>query len=133
MKMYTFKTSDGAIEVLNLQQASKLLNDPVIKSRFEEIILNLSNRKRSRDGFTSGWQENIQAYAGGPAEYSQMLKDRGLVEIGRDYIPTESRGNTNYCQTEEFVQDCLAQGIELSGNEQDAIKSGDYFKGDAVE
>lgn len=115
---------------MTLQEAVALLEDPVIKSRFDEILLNSQNVRRKKDGFTPGWQENIQAYAGGRQEYAKILKEKGLVEIGNDYIPQESTLNHNYCHTEEFVKDCLDQGIDLTGNEIDAIKSGEYFKND---
>jgi hypothetical protein len=127
-RSYTFKTQDGDIKVLTLQEAARHIHDPEIKRRFNEIILNSKNVRRKKDGFTPGWQENIQAYAGGPREYARMLKERGLVEIGYDYVPQESDGGYDFCQTEEFVQACFENGVELTGNEIEAIKSGDYFK-----
>lgn len=102
--------------------------DPAIKEKFDNIILNSKNKRMKKDGFEPGWQENIQAYAGGRLEYNKLLKERGLVEIGYDYVPQESKGNLNYCHSQEFVDECLGQGIELSGNEIEAIKSGEYFK-----
>lgn len=81
-----------------------------------------------KDGFEPGWQENIQAYAGGRQEYDRLLKEQGLVELGYDYVPQESVGDYNACATPEFIEACLEAGIDLSGNEQEAIKSGEYFK-----
>lgn len=127
-RSYPFKTSAGEIQMMTLQEAVAHLEDPEIKRKFEEILLNSKNVRRKKDGFTPGWQENIQAYAGGPREYAQLLKEKGLVEIGYDYVPQESKGNYNFCQTEEFVEACIEQGIDLTGNEIEAIKSGEYFK-----
>jgi hypothetical protein len=126
-RYYTFKTTDGKVEVLTLQQAFKF-PDNEVKKRVHEIILSNQNRKRKKDGFEPGWQPNLNEYVGGPKEYAKILRDKGLVEIGYDYVPTESVGEHNFCQTEEFIQACVESGIELNGNEQDAIKSGEYFK-----
>jgi hypothetical protein len=126
-KFYSFKTSDGKIEILTYQQASKL-NDPLIKKRMEEIKDNTSNVKRVRDGFQSGWQENIGENCGDRKQYDNALKARGLVEIGKDYVPNGERNEISPCANEEFVQECLNQGVKLTGEEQSAIVSGDFFK-----
>lgn len=127
-RSYPFKTSSGEVKIMTLQEAVAFLEDPAIKEKFENILQNSKNIRRKKDGFTPGWQENINAYAGGPQEYARILKEKGLVEIGYDYVPQESHGGYNYCQTNDFVEACIEQGIDLSGNEIDAIKSGEYFK-----
>lgn len=132
-RSYTFKDSTGDIHVLTLQEAAKKINDPAIKKRFDEIILNSQNKRRRKDGFIPGFQENTGRYAGGREEYNKQLKEMGLVEIGYDYVPQESVGEHNFCQTDEFIETCLENGIELSGNEQEAIRSGDYFKEATIE
>lgn len=127
-RSFIFKRDSGQVEVMTLQEAARKISEPDIKRRFEEILSNLQNKRMKKDGFTPGWQENINAYAGGREEYNRLLKEQGLVEIGYDYTPEESKGEYNYCQTEEFVQACLEQGIDLSGNEVEAIKSGEMYK-----
>lgn len=124
---YVFKLSDGKIEMLTLQEASTH-KDPAVKPRMGEIIYNLQNARRKKDGFQPGWQENINEYCGDRRQYNEALKRQGLVEIGNDYIPSASKEEYNYCHTDEFVQSCIESGVELSGNEVDAIKSGEYFK-----
>jgi hypothetical protein len=132
-RSYPFRTSSGDVKIMTLQEAVSHLEDPEIKKKFDSILINSKNVRRKKDGFTPGWQENIQAYAGGPQEYSRLLKEHGLIEIGYDYVPQESKGNHNFCQSEEFVQACIEQGIDLTGNEVEAIKSGDYFKDTTAE
>lgn len=118
---------------MSLFEASQKLEDPAIKKRFDEILLNSQNKRRKKDGFEPGFQENTGRYAGGRMEYEKQLKEMGLVEIGYDYVPQESKGEHNFCQSDEFVQTCLESGIELSGNEVDAIKSGEFYKSVEVE
>jgi len=50
--------------------------------------------KRTKDGFQSGYQPGLGEYCGGPKEYAQKCKEKGLVEMGKDYkAPTVSREN----------------------------------------
>lgn len=126
-RLYTFNLTDGSIRVLTVEEAFKL-GDPLVHKRIQEIILNSKNKRMVKDGFEPGWQENIQAYAGGRMEYDRMLKERGLVELGKDYVPRETEADFNPFASEEVIQGALDAGIELSGNEVDALKSGEYFK-----
>ena len=114
--------------VMTLEEATKHFHDDSIKSRFYEIMSNIKTKKRTKDGFEPGYQQNTGRYAGGRIEYEKQLREMGLVEIGKEYIPEESKGDYNFCHTDDFVQTCLDSGIDLSGNEQEAIKSGEYFK-----
>lgn len=125
-RYYTFNLPSG-IKLLTIEEA-RLMSDPLVKERLNEIIGNLSNRKRVKDGFEPGIQLNTGKYAGGKLEYQKQLKEMGLVEIGYDYIPTESTPDYNPCATESFVQSCLEEGVDLTGNEIEAIKTGEYFK-----
>lgn len=107
-------------------QAARALNHPEINAQIERLILNRRNKKMKKDGFTPGWQENIQAYAGGRLEYDRMLKERGLVEIGYDYVPQDSTTETG-ARGLEFALHAKELGIELSENEVEAIADGSYF------
>lgn len=83
--------------------------------------------QRIKDGFVPGWQENIQAYAGGPLEYQRLLRAKGLQEIGKDYIPKES--TTAGMDSKVFADACVEAGITEKGSvEYEAIKSGELLK-----
>lgn len=86
------------------------------------------NKRMIKDGFQAGWQENLGMYVGGKKEYDKILKEKGLVEIGYDYVPKESHGNTDFFKTDEFIKTCIDNGIGINDQEEKAIKSGDYFK-----
>lgn len=128
---YKFEV-DGKVQFLSIEEA-RSLNRPDVEARIREIGENLKNKRMTKDGFTPGWQENIGAYAGGRLEYDRMLKERGLVEIGREYKPSESTTVSNPCATEEFANYAKELGVELSDNEVDAIKTGEYFSEDKVD
>lgn len=132
-RSYTFRNSLNEVLVMTLQEAALKISDPAIMTRFNEIIANSKNVRRRKDGFAPGFQENTGRYAGGRLEYEKQLKEMGLVEIGYDYIPQETNAEYNPCANEGFIESCLEAGIELSGNEAEAIKSGEYFKDAPVE
>lgn len=126
-RYYTFTDNNGEIKLMTLEEARKC-DDIHIKDRIKQIISNFSTKRMKKDGFEPGWQENIQAYAGGRREYNRLLKEKGLVEIGYDYVPQESNPNIHPCANEEFVKSAIEAGVDLSENEAEAIKSGEYFK-----
>lgn len=126
-RYYSFKMSDGSYEMLTIDQAREH-DDPAIPERLQELGYNLRNKRRKKDGFEPGIQPNTGKYAGGRLEYEKQLKEMGLVEIGYDYVPTESVVDSNPCANEDFVKSCLEENVELSGNEIEAIKSGEYFE-----
>lgn len=128
-RYYSFKTSDGKVEVLTFSQASKL-DDPIIKQRLLEIRENVTNVKRVRDGFQSGWQENIQAYCGDRKQYDSALRERGLVEIGNEKMPGIEK--THSCANEGFIEALTEAGLEVSGEEAKGILSGELFKDESV-
>lgn len=130
-----FETKQGGM-YLTFEQAYHLANSSpelkdLIDQRIREIISNSRNRKRKKDGFEPGWQENIQEYAGGRREYDRLLKEKGLVELGYEYKP---QGTTTYkspCKTEEFALAVKEVFPDTTDTEIEAIKSGDYFKGES--
>ena len=129
--LYFFEKSDGTSDMLSLEDAFKL-NDPKVKARVDSIRLSNRNRRMKKDGFTPGWQANINEYAGGPGEYAKKLREKGLVEIGYDYIPQESTSTFNPFQNEEVLKE-LAGMEEMSDNEMDALKSGELLKDVALD
>lgn len=129
-RYYSFKKSNGQVEILTIKDAIQK-NDPEIMARVNEIRMNTANVKRIRDGFQSGWQENIQAYCGDRAQYDRALKDRGLVELGSEKFP-DSPEVRHSCANEGFIEALTESGVEVSGAEAEAIKSGELFKDETI-
>lgn len=124
--LYSFPIN-GGIELLSLTEANIIDTDEVRK-RIDEIIRNKANKRMTKDGFTPGWQENIQAYAGGRLEYDKMLRERGLVEIGYEYTPIDTTTEENYFANDEMIKAVKDMGIDLSGQEIEGLKDGSYLK-----
>ena len=128
-RYYSFNLDSGEEVTMTIQEAiEKQESNPAIAARLKEIIANSKIRRRCRDGFVAGWQENINEYAGGRKEYDRILKEKGLVEIGYDYIPKESTRVTNPCANIEFALHAKEIGVDLSDREVEAISTGEYFK-----
>lgn len=83
---------------------------------------------RVKDGFTPGWQENIREHAGGRKEYDKKLREKGLEEIGYDYIPQHSEKTSNPFENEEILKEIAARDKDMSDRELDALKSGELLK-----
>ena len=126
-RYYTFPFMDGSTKTMTLEEAF-LNGDHLVKKRFAEILNNIKNRHRKKDGFTSGWQENIQENIGGRKEYDIRLKELGLVEIGNDYIPQQSTNETHPCSNDEFIKEAAECGVNMTEGLEDSIKSGEFFK-----
>lgn len=126
-RYYAFTLQSGEVRLFTIEEALKL-DDPAIIPRIREIISNSKVKRMKHDGFTPGYQENIKAYAGGRLEYNRMLKERGLQEIGYDYVPKDSTREVSPCANAEFAS--LAKEVvpDLSDNEVEAIKTGNLFK-----
>lgn len=126
-RFYSFKMPDGREQLMTLKEALDL-NEPLINERIRQIVSNSKVKRMSKDGFTPGWQENICEYAGGRKEYDRILKEKGLVEIGYDYVPKESTRVTNPCANLDFALHAKSIGVDLSDREVEAIASGDFFE-----
>ena len=102
-----------------------------MNARCDEIIADIkahNKKKRHKDGFVPGWQENIRMYITCPHQYRRALKDLGLVEVGYEVEFKDSTKTSNPFANEEMIKEAVKSGIYLSGREIDALKSGDYFK-----
>ncbi len=125
--LFVFKMPNGKVELMPLDIAVKM-NDEHIKARVEEILLNLRNKRTKKDGFEPGWQENIREYHSDRASYNRAIKEKGLVELGYDYIPQESTKVGGIERSLEFALYAKEIGVDLSDNEVDALVSGDLLK-----
>jgi hypothetical protein len=128
--LFEFALPDGSKRLLTLPHA-RSFGCKKMNARVDEILEDLlakERKKRSKDGFVPGWQENIRMYITCPHQYRRALKDLGLVEIGYDYIPQQTETKFNPFANGEMVREAIKSGIDLSGREIDAIESGEYFE-----
>lgn len=128
--LFEFILPDGQKARLTIVQA-RGFGSKEMNSRCDEIVADIRDRnkkKRHKDGFVPGWQENIRMYITCPHQYRRALKEQGLVELGYDVEFKDSTKESNPFENEEMIKAAIESGIYLSGREIDALKSGDYFK-----
>lgn len=126
-RFYSFKLSDGTEKLMTIGEAADC-GDLAVIARIKQIVANSKVKRMKKDGFTPGWQENINEYVGGRKEYDRVLKEKGLVEIGYDYKPQESTRVTNPCANLDFALHAKEIGVDLSDQEVEAIASGEFFE-----
>lgn len=127
---FEFTLPDGSKHMLTIHHA-RSFGCKEMNKRADEIVDAIRSKnkpKYKKDGFVPGWQENIRMHITCPHQYRRALKDLGLVEIGNDYIPQDATRTSNPFENEEMIRAAIKSGIYLSGNEIDALKSGEYFK-----
>lgn len=128
---FEFTLPDGSKHMLTIHHA-RSFGCKHMNKRADEIVDAIKSKnkpKHKKDGFVPGWQENIRMYITCPHQYRRALRDLGLVEIGNDYIPQDTTRTSNPFENEELIKAAIKSGIYLSGNEIEALKSGEYFKG----
>lgn len=81
------------------------------------------------DGFRSGWNPALNMHIKGPEHYSQVLKEKGLREVGNEKQRDPGPKKKSYI-TDEVVKEAVQMGAEISGNEAAALVDG-TFKGEA--
>ena len=128
--LFEFVLPDGSKSNLTIVQA-RGFGCRHMNARCDEIVeefRNKNKKKRHKDGFVPGWQENIRMYITCPHQYKRALKDLGLVEVGYDVEFKDTTKVSNPFENEELIKEAVKSGIYLSGREIEALKSGDYFK-----
>lgn len=127
---YAFKFRNGDYKMLTLHDAVKI---PELKERVNQIIESFKSKRMKHDGFQPGFMPNINEYVGGRKEYAKKLKEKGLVEIGYDYIPKESKPDISPLAGQEMAEAIKEIVPELSDREVDAMATGEYFKNKPID
>lgn len=133
IESYKMFKINGKTELLTLEQAYKI-GTPEVLEQIERIKLAYNSKRMIKDGFEPGFQANINEYCPDRASYNRALKEKGLVELGKDTSSIRDTTTTGgYCNTVEFALEARKIGIELSDQEVDAIASGEYFDSSKVD
>ena len=113
--------------VMTIEDALKM-KDASVDARVREIMLNKRSRRTIKDAFEPGYQQNINEHITCPGEYKRRLKELGLVERGYDFKPIDETKLGGHINNDKFIQYAKEIGVDLSGEEMEAIKTGEYFK-----
>jgi hypothetical protein len=111
-------TEDEAFEF------SKTNNTKIIRNDCESV--RNSPIKRIKDGFKSGYDQVLGTYVKGKRHYNQILKDRGLVEVGNEKISQTTKRKTNFIDESTIRRAINQERAEISDREADAMIKGEY-------
>jgi len=129
-RLYYFKMLNKHLSIVD----ARSLNNPEVNERINQIRENQNNKRMIKDGFEPGIQDNIKEYCGSQGEYNRRIRELGLIEIGKDTssLKESTTEGGGFTRTDGFIEYAKEIGVELTGNEADAIKSGEYFSPDKV-
>ncbi len=107
---------------------ARALNLPEVNARINEIINNSKNKRMLKDGFEPNFDRNFNCYVDTYQKHKELCKEHGLVEMGYDFNPKDETSLGGHINNEAFVEYAKEIGVDLTGNEIEAIKTGEYFK-----
>ena len=76
----------------------------------------------TKDGFKSGFNHGLGEYVGGRLDYEKKLKQKGLVEIGKEPIRHQKERKTDYFDF--ATRKALHQEYKVGERELDHLASG---------
>jgi len=118
---------EGKQRTLSWEEAMAIGTEEVM-DQLRKIKEMKADKRRVKDGFQPGFQENINTYCGSRKEYDRALRDRGLIEVGYGFTPTDPTVTSNPFNNDDVIKTALDIGIDLSEREVDALKSGELLK-----
>jgi len=99
-RYYCFKYSNGKTKYHTPQEAidySRENKTEIIHNGFTNAK---ATKRRVRDGFQAGFNPGLGEYVGGPREYAQKCKEKGLVEVGNVERTANHEKETDYFSNE---------------------------------
>ena len=75
----------------------------------------------TKDGFKSGWNHGLGEYVGGRLDYERKLKQKGLVEVGKEATSKSQEKKTDYFDFE--TRKSLHQEYKVSESALDYLAS----------
>lgn len=92
--------------------------------QLESLQLLRANSHPKGDGFKPGWHPGLNMEIRTNGQYQQVLKEKGMVEIGNEkQKPREMKKKSAF--TEEIIKDAIDKGASISGREAGALLAGE--------
>lgn len=92
--------------------------------QLESLQLLRANSHSKGDGFKPGWHPGLNMEIRTNGQYQQILKEKGMVEIGNEKQKT-AKMKKKSAFTEDIIKDAISKGAEISGREASALLAGE--------
>ena len=125
-RMFYFGFEDGSYKWMRPQDAyefSKENNLKIVRDDYQKDLE--SPIKMTKDGFKVGWNPGLGMHVRGLKHYSQVLKEKGLMEMGKERGVQNEKKKIAFVTPAE-VKASVEIGAKLSGNEIEALETGKY-------
>lgn len=125
MKTFRYIFKDGAdyelpslstAELYELKEKHGELVFNGFRDQLESLTLLRANSHTTGDGFKPGWHPGLNMEIRTNGQYQQVLKERGMVEVGNEKQKVKTQKKSS-AFTEEIIKDAIQSGAEISGNE----------------
>lgn len=83
------------------------------------------------DGFRTGWNPALGCEIRSPSHFKQVLKEKGLVEVGNEKSKPAAPIKKSYID-EEVIKEAVANGAEISDSAAEALIAGKSLADDSV-
>lgn len=132
-RMYFYEFSNGYSKWMTPVEAYKYSNENDVSIDQDGFDKDQKSFIRStKDGFQSGWHPSLGMHIRGKKHFNQVLKEKGLIEMGKEKVTPQERKKKNYID-ETGIKEAVDLGAEISGQEADALISGEYKEHKIIE
>ena len=124
---YYFHFSNGQRKFLTPTDAENYRIDQncqITYNGFLDFVEKATTRRPIR-AFREGYHPGLGMYVKSESEYKDILKERGLVEVGNDRVDNTPTKVENAFYSDDNLKQIVGMGADLSGNEIAALKSGE--------
>jgi hypothetical protein len=120
---YKFQFSNGETEFLSPQEAVDYCEKHNCNITYNGHRNARATVHKIRDGFQSGYNYALGEYVGGPRDYAQKIKEKGLIELGHETRITGKLGKETVLDETLKMQ---LKEMDISDRAIDALDNGTF-------
>lgn len=126
-KVYFFyEFSDGFSRYMTGEEATKRAQETGATITRDDLKRSQEASVRmTKDGFQIGYNPALGMHIRGRKHYSQVLKERNLIEMGKERRKPTERIERKLID-DEILKAAIDQGADISGREAEALKDGSF-------
>lgn len=112
---YLYEFSNGYVKHMSPREAWEYAKTNEVRITRDGLDNAARSIKMTKDGFKTGFNPGMGCEVTGRRHYERLLKEKGLVEVGKDYISPKDK------ETEYFDHETCKE-LSKAGASDNAIK-----------